>query len=75
MHFLPCSGMNELQLLGVEHLPVEQGGKNLAQPCSLTAVQRVSQKGMPRGGHMDTDLMGTTCLQLAFHVGKGILRR
>ena len=62
------SGMDELQLSGVESLSDQSG-----QTLSGAAIHRVAHKGMADGSHVDADLVGAARLQTALDVGKAVV--
>ena len=72
MHFLPRAGMDQAQLLGVEHLTCKTSAEGLAKAGTVPSVERVTQERMSRGRHMHTNLMGATRFQLALNEGKGL---
>ena len=64
LQVLACAGMDDAKRPGVQCLALEPLEGTFGR-----AVDRVSQQGMPDGGHVDTDLVGPSCLQLALDVG------
>lgn len=64
-HVLLCAWMHDSQDSGVKGLPGQSGDRAFGR-----AVNMVTQQWMVKAGHMHSDLVGPSCLQAAFHIGK-----
>lgn len=60
---LPAAyGVDKVQTVGVERLA--------ADPAAVGVVEKVSRQRMAYGGHMNPDLMGSSCFQAEADIGQ-----